>query len=73
MENVKKIRDTYPNYNKINFASVYDFKTDLIQNDIFFSERKDLPLVGFISQVADSNTDYYSRFNEEDHVAFSKA
>ena len=67
MNNIKNLREKYPDYYKINFAAVYDLKTDFKKNDTFFEENgSKLPYVGMVSPVVDNGTDYYEKYNDED-------
>ncbi|MCL2717206.1 MAG: radical SAM protein [Lachnospiraceae bacterium] len=70
--NINEINNKYPKYDKINISSVYDFKTDLKKNSLFFAENK-LPHIGFINQVTSLNTDYFSSFSKDDMQNFIKA
>lgn len=67
VNNIKKLKEKYPDYHKVNFAAVYDLKTNFEKNDCFFEKNsKTLPYVGMVSPVVDNGTDYYSKYNDED-------
>lgn len=62
--NLKKFHLEYPFYEKINVMSVFDYNTNLSENNKFFNENY-LPRVAFINQVLSHNTDYYKQFDDE--------
>lgn len=65
LKNIERFRELYPDYKKVTLISVYDWQTNLIENDNFFEEN-DLPPIVFLSGVAKCNTDYYNQFTEVD-------
>lgn len=69
MKNLMRFKEKYPNYQDIGIISVYDTKTDLLENELFFAENK-LPRIFFINEVSSTNTNYYDRFTDEDVKKF---
>lgn len=65
MRNITRFQEKYPNYTDIGIISVYDIKTDLIENVQFFEENR-LPRIFFINEVSATNTNYYDRFTDKD-------
>lgn len=70
-KNLIKFKQKYPDYIRINLLCVFDYKTDLLQNEAFF-KQENLPRISFINQVLSENTDYYKQFSQEDIEEFQK-
>lgn len=71
-QNLKVFMQKYPNYLRINILSVFDYKTNLMKNELFFQQEK-LPRISFINQVLAENTEYYNQFTERDIKEFQSA
>ena len=65
VKNLMRFQEKYPDYGNIGIISVYDTKTDLVENERFFMEKK-LPRIFFINEVSATNTNYYDRFTKDD-------
>lgn len=70
-KNIKRFQEKYPDYDRLNLLSVYDFKTDLEANVRFFEEEK-LPRIVFLNSVSNLNTNYYDRFSDEEIKAYNQ-
>ena len=70
MNNLKSFKEKYPDYNRINIISVFDYKTNLLENNEFFKDE-DLPRLSFVNAVLDKNTNYYKKFRKEDIEKFN--
>lgn len=62
--NVRRFKETYPEYVKFSISACYDWKTDLIKVKDFF-EREKLNVTKF-SPIDSRNTSYYEQFTTED-------
>lgn len=72
IRNIKALKRKYPDYHKINLTCVYDYNSDLEENDDFFAQEEELPLVGMVSPVVENGTDYYQQFSELQIDTFRK-
>ena len=70
MNNLKSFKEKYPDYNRINIISVFDYKTNLLEKNEFFKDE-DLPRLSFVNAVLDKNTNYYKKFRKEDIEKFN--
>lgn len=71
-ENLKTFMQKYPDYLRINILCVFDYKTNLMQNESYF-QQESLPRISFINQVLSENTKYYDQFNKQDIEVFQNA
>ena len=72
IRNIKAFKRKYPDYHKINLTCVYDYNSDLEENDDFFAQEEELPLVGMVSPVVENGTDYYDDFSQLQVYTFRK-
>ena len=72
INNIKNFKHKYPNYYKINLSSVYDYSTDMEENNKFFTRHKDLPIVGMVTPVVERGTNYYKKFSDQQIDEFVK-
>lgn len=71
LSNLHEINSLYPHYDKITILGVFDFGTNLIDNNIFFNTNN-LPRISYINQVMSKNTQYYNQFDETQINNFQK-
>lgn len=71
-KNLKSFMQKYPDYIRINILCVFDYKTNLMQNEAYF-KQENLPRISFINQVLSENTEYYNQFTEQDMEAFQNS
>lgn len=69
--NIRSFQTKYPDYDKIKLISVYDYSTDIMENNRFFSKEK-LPFWISITSVLQKDTEYYKKFNQESIELFAK-
>lgn len=71
--NLMRLRKRHPEYykKKVMLQASYDWKSDLVRiTDFFTKNKKILPKGKTFSQINLKDTDYYSRFSEEDKNEF---
>jgi uncharacterized protein len=69
VQNLRRMKKEYPHYwaTKVTSLSVYDWGTDIEAVERFFNDNEEvIPRSIFVNPVADRNTDWYSRYTEDD-------
>ncbi len=69
--NIKRFQKRYPDYSRRTLVCVYDIKTDLEGNVRFFEEQA-LPRIIFLNGVSETNTEYYTKFSEDEIAKFNQ-
>lgn len=70
MKNLKKFKETYPDYSKIAISACYDYKTDIFKMEDFFDKEK--LFIAKLSLVDATNTDYFDQFDKKDIELYLK-
>jgi uncharacterized protein len=70
-ENIKRLQERYPEYDRLGTICLYDWTTDLEANIPFWEENPRLKIL-FLNPPSAINTRYYERFSQEDQQRFAE-
>lgn len=74
IKNILQLRERYPNYNNLVFLNCYDFNSNLVMVNQFFSEIEKITKPALIraSMVSPYFTSYYDQFKNNDNRKFKE-